>query len=222
MGSNPTAVSRACLSPAPTRCLGGAWLRDAVCGFAGPLWHSGQHFLHASSCTAPRGSTCDSRSCTSFAIRRHPARCGCLRNAPDEALRGFEPRLLDSESRVLTVTPQGQLKATRSPQYLPSNLQRKQHWQSRRRRHRRHRSSIRILCGHIRIGFQVRFWAPPPLSTRGGAWLRDNAVCAYLTLQKPCTETQTVWPSGLRRWLQAPVRKGVGSNPTAANWRTKT
>ena len=26
---------------------------------------------------------------------------------------------------------------------------------------------------------------------------------------------QTVWPSGLRRWLQAPVRKGVGSNPTA-------
>ena len=131
--------------------------------------------------------------------------------------RGFEPRLLDSESRVLTATPQGQLKATRSPQYLPSNLQRKQHWQSRRRRHRRHRSSIRILCERIRIGFQVRFWAPPPLSTRGGAWLRDNAVCAYLTLQKPCTETQTVWPSGLRRWLQAPVRKGVGSNPTAVS-----
>ena len=25
----------------------------------------------------------------------------------------------------------------------------------------------------------------------------------------------TIWPSGLRRWLQAPVRKGVGSNPTA-------
>ena len=25
----------------------------------------------------------------------------------------------------------------------------------------------------------------------------------------------TVWPSGLRRWLKAPVRKGVGSNPTA-------
>ena len=23
----------------------------------------------------------------------------------------------------------------------------------------------------------------------------------------------TVWPSGLRRWLQAPVREGVGSNP---------
>ena len=25
----------------------------------------------------------------------------------------------------------------------------------------------------------------------------------------------TVWPSGLRRWLKAPFRKGVGSNPTA-------
>ena len=31
-------------------------------------------------------------------------------------------------------------------------------------------------------------------------------------LKVPC---MTVWPSGLRRWLQAPVRKGVGSNPTA-------
>ena len=25
---------------------------------------------------------------------------------------------------------------------------------------------------------------------------------------------ETLWPSGLRRWLKAPVRKGVGSNPT--------
>ena len=32
-------------------------------------------------------------------------------------------------------------------------------------------------------------------------------VCTYYA--------STVWPSGLRRWLQAPVRKGVGSNPTA-------
>ena len=28
---------------------------------------------------------------------------------------------------------------------------------------------------------------------------------------------KTVWPSGLRRWVQAPVRKGVGSNPTAVS-----
>ena len=25
---------------------------------------------------------------------------------------------------------------------------------------------------------------------------------------------KTLWPSGLRRWLKAPLRKGVGSNPT--------
>ena len=31
----------------------------------------------------------------------------------------------------------------------------------------------------------------------------------------PFRRLRTVWPSGLRRWLQAPVRKGVGSNPTA-------
>lgn len=33
--------------------------------------------------------------------------------------------------------------------------------------------------------------------------------------------SKTVWPSGLRRWLQAPVRKGVGSTPTAVNFILK-
>ena len=28
----------------------------------------------------------------------------------------------------------------------------------------------------------------------------------------------TAWPSGLRRWLQAPVRKGAGSNPAAVTF----
>ena len=37
---------------------------------------------------------------------------------------------------------------------------------------------------------------------------RRNNCCLPATFK-------TVWPSGLRRWLQAPVRKGVGSNPTA-------
>ena len=32
------------------------------------------------------------------------------------------------------------------------------------------------------------------------------------------TPIKTVWPSGLRRWLKAPVRKGVGSNPTAVSF----
>ena len=32
----------------------------------------------------------------------------------------------------------------------------------------------------------------------------------------------TVWPSGLRRWLKAPFRKGVGSNPTAVSFFRRT
>jgi hypothetical protein len=41
-----------------------------------------------------------------------------------------------------------------------------------------------------------------------GVW---GAVQLHLQLPN----ATTVWPSGLRRWLKAPVRKGVGSNPTA-------
>ena len=38
---------------------------------------------------------------------------------------------------------------------------------------------------------------------------------------RACLHTaRTVWPSGLRRWLQAPVRKGVGSNPTAVTFHS--
>ena len=37
-------------------------------------------------------------------------------------------------------------------------------------------------------------------------------------MQRARTLDKTVWPSGLRRWLQAPVRKGVGSNPTAVTF----
>ena len=33
----------------------------------------------------------------------------------------------------------------------------------------------------------------------------------------PTPHSMTVWPSGLRRRLKAPFRKGVGSNPTAVN-----
>ena len=42
------------------------------------------------------------------------------------------------------------------------------------------------------------------------------ALCALrASITHRCRHFKTVWPSGLRRWLQAPVRKGVGSNPTA-------
>ena len=44
----------------------------------------------------------------------------------------------------------------------------------------------------------------------------------YLESTKGCISClrfafKTVWPSGLRRWLKAPFRKGVGSNPTAVS-----
>ena len=31
----------------------------------------------------------------------------------------------------------------------------------------------------------------------------------------------TIWPSGLRRWLKAPFRKGVGSNPTGVSTKAR-
>ena len=42
-------------------------------------------------------------------------------------------------------------------------------------------------------------------------WFRLICVCMNELI------TSVAWPSGLRRWFKAPVRKGVGSNPTAAN-----
>ena len=44
----------------------------------------------------------------------------------------------------------------------------------------------------------------------------DFVFCEYTYMQKQ--QGRTVWPSSLRRWLQAPVRKGVGSNPTAVTF----
>jgi hypothetical protein len=39
---------------------------------------------------------------------------------------------------------------------------------------------------------------------------------------QPLETVKTVWPSGLRRWLRAPFRKGVGSNPTAVIFHRRT
>ena len=50
----------------------------------------------------------------------------------------------------------------------------------------------------------------PGVFSKGGA-----NPCRFLGLILPVRRIKTVWPSGLRRWLQAPVCKGVGSNPTA-------
>ena len=46
---------------------------------------------------------------------------------------------------------------------------------------------------------------------------RGRATVSELDFAKPTPKT--VWPSGRRRWLEAPVRKGVGSNPTAVTLR---
>ena len=50
--------------------------------------------------------------------------------------------------------------------------------------------------------------APPPEGARAFARARASDG----------NDLRTVWPSGLRRSLQAPVRKGVGSNPTAVTF----
>ena len=44
---------------------------------------------------------------------------------------------------------------------------------------------------------------------------QEDAPCNLHTRVLAAWARTKVWPSGLRRWLQAPVRKGVGSNPTA-------
>ena len=52
---------------------------------------------------------------------------------------------------------------------------------------------------------------------------KGGTLIALPLLQRPwfAVPLKTVWPSGLRRWLQAPVRKGVGSNPTAVTLKAE-
>ena len=54
--------------------------------------------------------------------------------------------------------------------------------------------------------------------SRPGAHISRRCRCAQCPRSGTCKlglMSRTVWPSGLRRWLKAPFRKGVGSNPTA-------
>ena len=51
-----------------------------------------------------------------------------------------------------------------------------------------------------------------------GAALELAARDGNASQKRKCTSIKTLWPSGLRRWLKAPVRKGVGSNPTGVNF----
>ena len=58
-------------------------------------------------------------------------------------------------------------------------------------------------------------------STRCQRWLPQWHSSCALRLQR-AGQSKTVWPSGLRRWLKAPVRKGVGSNPAAVIFHVAT
>ena len=42
----------------------------------------------------------------------------------------------------------------------------------------------------------------------------QRAGARFIPFRWRAAAIKTLWPSGLRRWLKAPVRKGVGSNPT--------
>ena len=60
---------------------------------------------------------------------------------------------------------------------------------------------------------RVRARGPQPLPL-----LHVGILGAHTSACGQACHDMTVWPSGLRRWLQAPVRKGVGSNPTAVTF----
>ena len=51
--------------------------------------------------------------------------------------------------------------------------------------------------------------------SQGQSPLRKGILRTLSSDLKSRSSAKTVWPSGLRRWLKAPFRKGVGSNPTA-------
>ena len=74
--------------------------------------------------------------------------------------------------------------------------------------HRKGLPEIDAVCGRF-------------ASTRSESLARAPNAAVAPTPQTACRPhaSMTVWPSGLRRWLKAPFRKGVGSNPTAVKWR---
>ena len=89
-----------------------------------------------------------------------------------------------------------------------------------------------LLCTSLIAGFALCFcsW---PVAPRARAALAPDSGPREKEKEKEkassCKEVhfnsnrnpflnKIVWPSGLRRWLKAPVRKGIGSNPTAVSF----
>ena len=75
-------------------------------------------------------------------------------------------------------------------------------------------SCVFIQAGSITVGRKLsqHEWGGTSLCGLVGA---GDSIVSYQHMFEALMFFKTVWPSGLRRWLQAPVRKGVGSNPTA-------
>jgi hypothetical protein len=78
--------------------------------------------------------------------------------------------------------------------------------------------------GHAIIHSTFANFRQMPYDLAGAAWaaLRQPQVPQLYkrnNIMRSATwlVAMTLWPSGLRRWLQAPVRKGVGSNPTGVS-----
>ncbi len=67
------------------------------------------------------------------------------------------------------------------------------------------------LAFSLSLSFPLSLSPSLPLSPRS----LSLCTCPDHMFDPSHRSNKTVWPSGLRRWLQAPVRKGVGSNPTA-------
>jgi hypothetical protein len=73
------------------------------------------------------------------------------------------------------------------------------------------------MCTHTRTRIDCRHMCSHAFE---GLTLTSPCGASRCSLER-CDPSSTVWPSGLRRWLQAPVRKGVGSNPTAVSLRSR-
>ena len=67
-----------------------------------------------------------------------------------------------------------------------------------------HWTLVRQTPGGAGHGARIAELTQPALAHHAG---RRKTETVFRTLR-------TLWPSGLRRWLKAPFRKGVGSNPT--------
>ena len=88
-------------------------------------------------------------------------------------------------------------------------------------------SKIQYRNSHLRIPAACPYdskkhflnWNPPRLKSRESSPFQGKCLtnCSHehRTGLPISSLIRTVWPNGLRHWLKAPVRKGVGSNPTA-------